>query len=87
MKRYKLFKVRILNRYKNSQGQYVREQFLKSVLFTSDDIENKIREENTIDYSSYDRYVQSKKEIKVNKETYQSVLNNNGSLEFEHDFV
>lgn len=87
MKKYKLYKVRVLNRYRNSQGQYIRELFLKSFIFKSEDFENKIKETNTINYSSYDTYVQSKKEIKVDKKTYQNVLDNDGFLEYDYDYI
>ena len=85
MKKYTLFKVKVLNRYRNSQNQYIREQFLKCFLFISEESEDKIKKENTFDYPSYDTYVQFKSEIKVTKKMHQEVIDNGGIKEYEND--
>lgn len=87
MKRYKLFKAKVLNRYRNSQGQYIREQFVKCFLFTSEEYEETIKQENTINYTSHDTYVQSKVEIKVLKAVYEEVVKNNGHKEYDYDVI
>lgn len=86
MKRYKLYKVKVLNRYRNSQGQYIREQFVKCVLFSSLNLEEIIKKENTENFPSHDTYVQSKVEIKVLKSVYEEVIKN-GHKEYDHDIL
>lgn len=86
MKRYKLYKAKVLNRYRNSQGQYIREQFVKCILFTSLESEETIQKENTKNHPSHDTYVQSKVEIKVLKSVYEEVIKN-GHKEYDHDIL
>lgn len=86
MKRYKLYKVKILNRYRNSQGQYIREQFVKCVLFTSLDFEEHIKHENTKNHPSHDTYAQQKVEIKVLKSVFEDV-SLSGYKEYDYDVI
>ena len=86
MKRYKLFKVKVLNRYRNSQGQYIREQFVKCFLFTSLDSEEQIKHDNTKNHPSHDTYAQQKVEIKFLKSVFEEV-SLSGYKEYDYDVI